>query len=57
MTIKRITDRYNSQKIWIIKRYADGHYYLNQEICGRKSHGFVRSQKWYIKQVIDWMEI
>lgn len=57
MTIKRIIDRYNSRKVWIIKRYKCGHYYLNQEICGRKSHGFVRSQKWYIKQVIDWMEI
>ena len=36
MRIWKVTDRYNDRKIWIIKRYADGHYMANQEICGRK---------------------
>ena len=34
-TIIRLQDKWNSQKVWIIKRYADGHFYLNQEINGK----------------------
>ena len=29
-----INDRYNSNKIWFIKHYKDGHYYVNQSIKG-----------------------
>ena len=29
-----INDRYNPNKVWIIKHYTDGHYYINQSIKG-----------------------
>lgn len=29
-----INDRYNGNKVWIIKHYKDGHYYVNQAIKG-----------------------
>lgn len=32
--IKEIADLYNSDKIWLVKRSNDGHYYLNQKIKG-----------------------
>ncbi len=44
MNITRITDRYNPAKVWLIKRYPSGNYYINQEICGRTFYdGFVRT--------------
>lgn len=30
-----LLDKYNPLKIWVIKRYKCGHYYVNQKICGR----------------------
>lgn len=52
MTITRIIDEYNPDKIWVIKRYADGHYYLNQEIKGRKlNRKFYRVTKWQLDAI------
>ena len=34
-TLTRKVDKWNSRKVWLIKRYADGHYALNQEVDGR----------------------
>ena len=34
-TIK-IQDRFNSAKVWVITRYSCGHYWVNQEIHGRR---------------------
>ncbi len=31
-------DRWNPQKVWLIKHYADGHYSWNQEIAGRQCY-------------------
>lgn len=28
-------DKWNTRKVWLIKRYADGHYAINQEVGGR----------------------
>lgn len=27
-----IIDKYNYDKVWIIKKYKSGHYYINQQI-------------------------
>ena len=51
MTITKITDKYNSSKVWIIKHYGSGHYYINQEIKGRiLNKKYVRRTK---KQLIE----
>lgn len=51
-TIIRHTDKYNSQKVWLIKRYADGHYGLNQEIAGRVFYAkYQRVTKAWIDEV------
>lgn len=43
MTITRVVDPYNSNKIWIIKKSKCHHYYLNQENSGRLlNKGFKR---------------
>ena len=34
-TIKEFQDKYNNNKIWVIKRTPCRHYYINQKICGR----------------------
>lgn len=53
MEIKRIQDKFNKNKIWIIKKYKCGHYYLNQEIYGISYyHGFQRVTKKYLKQIL-----
>jgi len=36
MKIKRIIDKYNHSKIWVIKLYKGGAVYVNQEIKGYK---------------------
>lgn len=35
MKVTEIKDKYNPEKIWIIKRSKCGHYYINQKICGK----------------------
>lgn len=34
-TPTRKVDKWNARKVWLIKRYADGHYAINQEVGGR----------------------
>lgn len=34
-TLTRKVDKWNPRKVWLIKRYADGHYAINQEVGGR----------------------
>ena len=51
---KRVYDRHNRGKVWIIKRYRCGHYYVNQEICGRLFYPrFQRMTKRYINSIIE----
>ena len=53
-TITRYTDRWNPDKVWLIKRYADGHYGINQEIAGRVFYqAYQRTTKAYIQQLFE----
>lgn len=57
MNIIRITDRHNLNKVWIIKRYPSGNYYLNQEICGRIFYnGFVRTTAKHLAELFGGKE-
>lgn len=52
MTINRIQDKYNSNKTWLVKRSKCGHYYVNQEICGRKFYtAYSRSTRRFLTAV------
>ena len=31
-TLTRKVDKWTPRKVWLIKRYADGHYAINQEV-------------------------
>ena len=58
MNITRVQDRYNSQKVWLIKRYRSGNYYLNQQICGRTFYdGFVRTTAKHLAGIIGGKEL
>lgn len=51
-TLTRIVDRWNPRKVWLIKRYADGHFALNQEVGGRVLYSrFVRASKQRIDEI------
>lgn len=57
MTIIRISDRFNSKKVWLIKRYPSGNYYINQEICGKTFYdGFVRVTKKFLADILGGTE-
>ena len=50
-TIK-ITDYRNLDKVWIIKRYRSGNYYLNQIITGKQYYRkFIRTTKEYLQVI------
>ena len=36
MKVTRIQDKYNPDKVWMIKRYLCGTFYVNQEIKARQ---------------------
>lgn len=49
-----IQDKYNPQKVWIIKRTSCRHYYINQKVCGRIfCPHFQRVSKAFINDVLD----
>ena len=51
-TLIRYMDKYNPRKVWLVKHYADGHYTLNQEICGRVFYSrFQRTTKVKISEL------
>lgn len=53
-TITRIVDRWNPRKVWLIKRYADGHFALNQEVGGRVLYShFTRASKQRIDEIFS----
>ena len=39
MTIDSFVDRFNSSKVWQVKRYSCGHYYWRQMIAGSLVNG------------------
>ena len=53
-TIVRLQDKWNSNKVWIIKRYADGHFYLNQEINGKLFYSrWARTSRSYLEKLFS----
>lgn len=38
MKTMRIQDQYNPDKVWLIRRYTGGNYYVNQEVKGMKMY-------------------
>lgn len=51
--IIEIKDRYNENKIWVIKHTSCRHYYFNQKICGKMFYSkFQRVSKAFINDVI-----
>lgn len=51
MLLERHNDRYNTRKVWVIKRYDCGHYCVGQEIDGRQFGSFVRVPKSYVENL------
>lgn len=50
--IYRVPCPYNHNKIFLIKRYPCGHYYLNQEVCGFVFNGrYVRVSRRWIEEI------
>lgn len=46
----RIPDKYNSNKVWLVKRYVCGAYYVNQEVNGRVFYKrFTKTTKKYLQ--------
>lgn len=39
MKVARIQDKYNPDKVWVIKQYFCGTFYVNQEIKGQTFYG------------------
>lgn len=53
MIITYIVDRYNSNKIWVIKKSSCGHYYYNQTVCGCMPHTkFQRTTKKFLEDML-----
>lgn len=49
---KEITDIFNPDKVWVVKRTTDGHYYLNQKIKGKMFYSkFERVTRNYLKSI------
>lgn len=51
-TLTRKVDRWNPRKVWLIKRYADGHFALNEEVGGRVLYSsYARTTKAHIAAI------
>lgn len=49
-----IQDKYNTNKVWIVKVYDKGEVFYNQEIEGQKVNSkFQRTTKKWINQILD----
>lgn len=52
MEIKRIQDKYNNRKVWLLKHSKCGHYYYNQENSGYKlNKGFSRTTRHFLVEI------
>ena len=55
-TLTRKVDKWNTRKVWLIKRYADGHYAINQEVGGRVFYSrFQRATKAQIAAIFAFL--
>lgn len=53
MKIIKVQDKYNDNKVWVIKKTDCNHYYWNQEINGRLYYkSFCRTTLKYINSVL-----
>lgn len=44
-------DKYNKNKVWIIKKYSNSTFYFKQVICGVDGGKFVRTNKKHLFDV------
>jgi hypothetical protein len=52
MKITKIVDKYNENKIWIVKKYSHSEIYLNQEINGKLFYNkYQKSSKKNLKNI------
>lgn len=49
---RNFIDKFNPKKIWIVKRYSCGHYYVNQQIAGKVFYRkFQRTTKYHLNDI------
>ena len=53
LKIALIQDKYNENKIWIIKKYKDRSIYYNQKVGDKVLYGFNRTSKRFLKSVFE----
>ena len=53
MKIALIQDKYNKNKIWIIKKYKNRNVYSNQKIGDRVVYNFSRTSKKFLKLLFE----
>lgn len=54
MVYLEIIDKYNKEKIWLIKKYSNSTYYLNQMINKKIFYKkFTQTNKKYIESVLN----
>lgn len=53
MKIALIQDKYNNNKIWIIKKYKNRNVYYNQKIGDRVVYNFSRTSKKFLKLLFE----
>ena len=53
LKIALIQDKYNENKIWIIKKYKNRNVYYNQKIGDRVIYNFSRTSKKFLKSVFE----
>ncbi len=53
MKIALIQDKYNNNKIWIIKKYKDRSIYYNQKVGDKVLYSFNRTSKKFLKSLFE----
>ena len=53
LKIALIQDKYNENKIWIIKKYKNRNVYYNQKIGDRVIYNFSRTSKKFLKSLFQ----
>ena len=53
MKIALIQDKYNKNKIWIIKKYKNRNVYYNKKIGDRVVYNFSRTSKKFLKSLFE----
>ena len=53
--ISEYQDKYNPNKVWVVKKTPCRHYYINQKICGKLFYPkFQRVALSHILEILDW---